>query len=254
MNELAFFAVLGVLVLAVPAFFIFGQKRGAAAELARQASSKSTAEETAKRIISDAEREVETSRKSAVISGKEEVMKLRETAEVELRSRRSQVEQEERRVSERESTLDRKLELVEQRDRDIGKRASDFGRREKLLQTTTLLSNELVELLLAGLQQLLTAAEVTGALANLAVALLHELELSIQGALALADATLLLLNLRPPRPQLDLRRFAQLHHLFLPRDDRALAGRLHLALGVADDALRRFLSGRLRGSLSCQLG
>jgi ribonuclease Y len=135
MNELAFFAVLGVLVLALPAFFIFGQKRGAAGELARQASSKSTAEETAKRIISDAEREVETSRKSAVISGKEEVMKLRETAEVELRSRRSQVEQEERRVNERESTLDRKLELVEGRDREIGKRASDFGRREKLVQT-----------------------------------------------------------------------------------------------------------------------
>ena len=135
MNELAFFAVLGVLVLAVPAFFFFGRTRGTAAELARQASSKSTAEETAKRIISDAEREVETSRKSAVISGKEEVMKLRETAEVELRSRRSQVEQEERRVSERESTLDRKLEVVEQRDREIGKRASDFGRREKLLQT-----------------------------------------------------------------------------------------------------------------------
>ncbi|MDQ2665363.1 MAG: ribonuclease Y [Gemmatimonadota bacterium] len=135
MNEMALFAVLGVLVLAVPAFFIMGQKRGASAELARQALSKSTAEETAKRIISDAERDVETSRKSAVISGKEEVMKLRETAEVELRSRRSQVEQEERRVNEREGTLDRKLEVVEQRDREIGKRASDFGRREKLLQT-----------------------------------------------------------------------------------------------------------------------
>ncbi len=135
MNEMALFAVLGVLVLALPAFFIFGRKRGAAAELARQGLSKSTAEETAKRIISDAEREVETSRKSAVISGKEEVMKLRETAELDLRSRRSQVEQEERRVGERESTLDRKLEVVEQRDREIGKRASDFGRREKLIQT-----------------------------------------------------------------------------------------------------------------------
>jgi len=135
MNEMALFAVLGVLVLALPAFFILGQKRGASAELTRQAMSKSTAEETAKRIISDAEREIETSRKSAVISGKEEVMKLRETAELELRSRRSQVEQEERRVSERDGTLDRKFEVVEQRDREIGKRASDFGRREKLLQT-----------------------------------------------------------------------------------------------------------------------
>src|SRR5260221_11025729 len=62
-------------------------------------------------------------------------MKLRETAESELRSRRTTVEADERRVAERESTLDRKLDLVEQRDRDLGRRASDFGRREKLVQT-----------------------------------------------------------------------------------------------------------------------
>ena len=139
MNVMALYAVLGVLVVALPAFFFWGRRTGVATgrnvEVARHVEARTTAEETARRIINDAEREVETSRKSAVISGKEEVMKLRETAEQELRSRRVQVEQEERRVSEREGTLDRKLELVEQRDREIGKRASDFGRREKLLQT-----------------------------------------------------------------------------------------------------------------------
>ena len=139
MNAMALFAALGVFLVASPAFFFFGRKLGVGAgrraEIERHAASKTTAEETAKRIISEAEREVETSRKSAVISGKEEVMKLRETAEQDLRSRRALVEQEERRVSEREGTLDKKLDLVEQRDREIGKRASDFGRREKLVQT-----------------------------------------------------------------------------------------------------------------------
>ncbi|MEO8334035.1 MAG: ribonuclease Y [bacterium] len=139
MDYMAILAALGVLVIASPAFFFLGRKSGVdmgrKVEVDRLTLSKSTAEETAKRIIADAEREVETSRKSAVISGKEEVMKLREAAELDLRARRSTVEQEERRVSEREGTLDRKLELVETRDREIGKRASDFGRREKLVQT-----------------------------------------------------------------------------------------------------------------------
>jgi ribonuclease Y len=139
MDVQAIIAALGVLVIASPAFFFLGRRAGEGAgrkaEVERLSASKSTAEETARRILSDAEREVETSRKSAVISGKEEVMKLRETAEQELRSRRVAVEQEERRVNEREGTLERKLEMVEQRDREIGKRASDFGRREKLMQT-----------------------------------------------------------------------------------------------------------------------
>ena len=139
MNSMAIIAALGVLVIASPAFFILGRRAGVGAgrraELERQAAAKATAEETAKRIVGDAEREVETMRKSAVVSGKEEVMRLREEAERELRSRRATVEQEERRVNERESALDRKSEAVDQRDRELGRRASDFGRREKLVQT-----------------------------------------------------------------------------------------------------------------------
>ena len=139
MNSMAFLAALGVFVIASPAFFILGRRLGMSAgqraELERQSAAKTSAEETARRIVADAEREVETMRKSAVVTGKEEVMRIREAAEQDLRGRRSTVEHEERRLSERESGLERKAEAVEQRDRDIGRRASDFGRREKLLQT-----------------------------------------------------------------------------------------------------------------------
>ena len=82
MNSMAIIAALGVLVIASPAFFILGRKGGIAAgrraELERQAAAKASAEETAKRILGEAEREVETMRKSAVVTGKEEVMRLRE--------------------------------------------------------------------------------------------------------------------------------------------------------------------------------
>jgi ribonuclease Y len=139
MNSLAIIAALGAFIVASPAFFFFGRRSGVGigrqTELERQTIAKATAEQTSARMIAEAEREIDTMRKSAIVSGKEEAMRLRELAENELRGRRSSVEQEERRISEREGALDRKSELVEQRDREIARRASDFGRREKLLQT-----------------------------------------------------------------------------------------------------------------------
>jgi len=131
MDVTVIVAALGVLVVAAPAFFIFGRNTGGRTERERQAAAKATAEETSKRILAEAERDAEATRKSALVSGKEEVIRLRENFEMEVRGRREEVEREERRLSERETVLDRKFELLEQRDKELGRRASDFGRREK---------------------------------------------------------------------------------------------------------------------------
>jgi ribonucrease Y len=131
MNAIAFIAALGVFVVAAPAFFILGRRTGARSERERQATAKATAEDTSRRIISEAERDAENARKSAVVAGKEELIKLRESFESEIRGRREEIEREERRVAERDTVLDRKFEVLEQRDRELGRRASDFGRREK---------------------------------------------------------------------------------------------------------------------------
>ena len=134
MTETAINAALGVLVvLASVAFFFFGKRSGQNSERALQARSKATAEETSKRILGEAEREADNLRKSAVVSGKEELIKLREEWELEARRRREEVEREEKRVQERDSVLDRKFDVLEQRDRDMGKRASELGRREKIV-------------------------------------------------------------------------------------------------------------------------
>ena len=131
MDVIALIAALGVFVVASPAFFILGRKTGARSERDRQAAAKATAEETSRRIISEAERDAENLRKSAVVAGKEELIKLRENFEGEVRGRREEVEREERRISERDTVLDRKFEVLEQRDRELGRRLSEFGRREK---------------------------------------------------------------------------------------------------------------------------
>jgi ribonucrease Y len=131
MDVSTLIAALGVLLLAGPALFVAGRRVGANAEIRRQGIAKSTAEETAKRVVSEAEREAENLRKSAVVAGKEEMIRLRETFEGEARSRRDEIEREERRLAERETTLDRKFEVLDQRDKDLSRRGSEFGRREK---------------------------------------------------------------------------------------------------------------------------
>jgi ribonucrease Y len=134
MNATALSAVFGVLlIIASAAFFFLGRKAGRTAERAAQSLAKATAEQTAQRIVGEAERESESLRKSALISGKEELIKLRENWEVEARRRREEVEREEKRVQDRETTLDRKFDVLEQREKDVGRRGSELGRKEKTI-------------------------------------------------------------------------------------------------------------------------
>ncbi|MCC6319349.1 MAG: ribonuclease Y [Gemmatimonadaceae bacterium] len=132
MNQSTLVAALGVLViLASAAFFFVGRSQGRAATLDEQKRAGATAAETARRIVGDAERESESIRKNAVLSGKEELIKARESWETEARHRREEVEREERRVQDRETQLDKKFDLLDQRERDLGRRLSDLGRKEK---------------------------------------------------------------------------------------------------------------------------
>ena len=132
MSETALYAASGAAIfIAAAAFFVLGRMRGRSAERSAQAAAGATAEETAKRILSDAQREAETLRKSAVVAGKEESIRLREAWEGEVAKRREELDRAERRVQERESSLDRKFDILEQRDREVGRRASELGRREK---------------------------------------------------------------------------------------------------------------------------
>ena len=80
MNEVALFAVLGALVLALPAFFIFGRRSGMSAgqrtELERQRAAKSSAEEISKRLVDEAEREANQSMTAAMQGLSAEVRRM----------------------------------------------------------------------------------------------------------------------------------------------------------------------------------
>jgi ribonuclease Y len=132
MTDTAIYAALGALViLASAAFFMMGRVAGRGAERKAQSVARGSAEETGKRIVDEAKREADTLRKSAVVAGKEETIKLRESWEAEAARRREEIDRAEKRVQERETALDRKFDILDQRDKEIGRRASELGRKEK---------------------------------------------------------------------------------------------------------------------------
>ena len=112
-----------VLVAACGLFFVIGRKAGTKEETARQTSAGSSAEQTAKRIVGEAERDAQSLRKTAVLEGKEELIRLREEWEAEARKRREDVEGDERRLKERTGTIERKADALEQRERDIDRKS-----------------------------------------------------------------------------------------------------------------------------------
>src|SRR6266513_936308 len=173
MTTTASLAAAGILlfVIAGAVFFFVGRKLGKSAELRRQQQARSTAEETAKRIVGEAEREAESVRKTAVLSGKEELIKLREEWEIEVRGRREEVEREERKVEDREGQLNRKYDLLEQREREGTRRTEAVSAQEKSLAQR---EQELEKLLIEERRRLEQLAGITAADAK--AELMHRME------------------------------------------------------------------------------
>jgi len=125
MNQIVIDAVLAFgIIVAGAVFFFVGRSAGRRAEHAAQLAAKATAEETSKRILDEAARDAEALRKAAIVAGKEETIKLRESWEAEAQKRRDEIERGERRVQERDSNLDRKIDLLEQREKEVARRVS----------------------------------------------------------------------------------------------------------------------------------
>ena len=146
--------------------FVMGRKTGRDAELSARRAAHDTAEDLAKRILGDAEREADGLRKTAVLAGKEEAMRAREEWETEARRRREEIERDEKRLQERENVLDRKFDVIESRDKDLGRRASDMGRKEKAIEERQIELDRIVSDERRRLEQLagLSAQEAKGEL------------------------------------------------------------------------------------------
>ncbi|MGN0626057.1 MAG: ribonuclease Y [Oscillospiraceae bacterium] len=84
-----------------------------------------SAEEEAKRILSDAIKSAESRKKEALVEAKDEIYKMRTEAEKDVKERRSEVTRQERRLVQKEESLDRKLENLEKKDETLQNRIKE---------------------------------------------------------------------------------------------------------------------------------
>lgn len=131
MGDFPVAAIVGGVGLVVAAVaYALGRRSGRAAELAELRRAKATADETAGRIVEEARRESENIRKGAVVAGKEEVLQLRESIELEVRQRRGELERDEKRLQDREGQLDRVRDGLEGRETELQRRVDGLAQAE----------------------------------------------------------------------------------------------------------------------------
>ena len=112
------------LVGAVIAFFVGVQYRMKVAE-----AELGSAEEEAKRLVSDAIKISETKKKEALLEAKDEIYKMKNDAEKELKERRSEVQRQERRIQQKEENLDRKAENMEKKEEALQQKLQEAANR-----------------------------------------------------------------------------------------------------------------------------
>ncbi len=109
-------AVVGIVVGAI--IGVSYRKKVAEAEIG-------SAEQEAKRIVSEAVKTAEAKKKEAILEGKDEVHRLRNESERELSDRRKEVQRQERRIQQKEETLDKKLDNIELKEEKVAKKMKE---------------------------------------------------------------------------------------------------------------------------------
>ena len=109
------------LVLALIGFFAGSAYRRKSAE-----ATLGSAEDEAKRILSDAMKNAESRKKEALVEAKDEIYRLRQDAEKEIRERRSEVQRQEHRLQQKEESLDRKIDNLEAKEEKLTARSKEI--------------------------------------------------------------------------------------------------------------------------------
>lgn len=89
------------------------------------------AEESVKKLVAEAQRKAEAVKKETILEAKEEIHTLRTEFDRETKERRSEIQRIERRLAQREETLDKKLASVESKDEQINKKLKEVSKRKE---------------------------------------------------------------------------------------------------------------------------
>lgn len=103
-----------------------------------------SAEETAIRIVQEAEKTGEAKKKESLLEAKEEIHRLRSEMERENKERRAELQKSERRIVQKEENVDRKMETYEKKEEKLMDQSNKL--RESQDKVDALYAQKLVEL------------------------------------------------------------------------------------------------------------
>jgi ribonucrease Y len=94
----------------------------------------SSAEVMANKIVEDANRSAEATKKEALLEAKDEIHTLRTNAESEIRERRNDLQKQENRLVQKDDLLDRKSELLDKKEESLEKREDSLEKRQRQIE------------------------------------------------------------------------------------------------------------------------
>ena len=128
MCDIFIYSLIGLaigLIIAVIASRIF-HKRGYEARKKEAESAIGSAEQEAQRIVSEALKQGEGKKREALLEAKEEIHKSRVELDRDIKERRNEFQRLERRLVQKEETLDKKVEALEQKDEALNRKTKDI--------------------------------------------------------------------------------------------------------------------------------
>ncbi|MEF9852771.1 MAG: ribonuclease Y [Hydrogenoanaerobacterium sp.] len=134
-----------------------------------------SAEEEAKKMLSDAIKTAEAKKKEALVEAKDDIYKMRQEAERDVKERRSEVQRQERRLVQKEESLDRKLENQEKKEELLQIKVKDVD--EKLAEAEEIKKRQFE--MLERISGLTTEQAKEHLLSNLENELVHEKALKV---------------------------------------------------------------------------
>ncbi len=99
-----------------------------------QKNKQQAAEQQARSVLEDAQREADSLRKEALIEAKDEALKMKAELEAESKERMKEVRSQENRLNQREQNIDKRVQTLDQREHQISSLQGQLERRSRDLE------------------------------------------------------------------------------------------------------------------------
>ncbi len=120
--------VVGLLVGALIAYLVVSNGNNSKVQQANRALDDAQGE--AKRITADAARDAENAKKTALVEAREEILQLKQRSEADEKRRKQELQDLERRVMQREESLDRRNDALDRKEHQLSSMQGQIDRRK----------------------------------------------------------------------------------------------------------------------------